>query len=98
MKMKMKKSLLLSLLLTASVTVFGQTTGNPKTITSIDTIYIIHGTDVNRIYNLLSLGYNGVATSDNFSKNQAGQYQKELAKVDSVFRPQILKWYPVKKK
>lgn len=109
----MKQAILLSLLLTASVTVFGQVKKPTKQVTqvspsieiksekynTIDTVYIIHNADINRIYNLLQVGLNGVQTSDNYSVNQRKQFQIEFQKIDSVFRPQILKWYPpIKKK
>lgn len=74
-------------------------TGVTGRLSIIDTIYIIHNSDINRIYTLLEVGEAGVSSSDNYSINQRKLYHSEFAKVDSVLRPQILKWYPpVKKK
>lgn len=86
----MKKTILTTLTVILTTAVMAQK--KP----SADTTYILHTQDVNRIYNLLSAGANGVATSDNYSKNQVAQYNKEFSKIDSAFRPQILKWFPPK--
>ena len=63
-----------------------------------DTVYTAHEKDITLLYQMLQMGYQGVATSDNFSKNQVSLYKNALLKVDSVFQPQFLKYHPKKTK
>ena len=66
---------------------------------SLDTIYQIRGDkNLEMLYNLLQAGYTGVSTSDNFSKNQAKQYMATYMHLDSILKPQIMKFHPVKSK
>lgn len=59
--------------------------------------YTLHFKDIQTLYDLMQAGYNGVSTSDNFSKNQAKQYLQAYLHLDSLLKPQVLKWHPVKK-
>lgn len=62
-----------------------------------DTTYVLKGDrNLTLLYNLLQAGYNGVATSDNFSKLQVRQYEAAFKHIDSLFRPQVEKWHAVK--
>jgi hypothetical protein len=60
-----------------------------------DKVYLIPtDKNINLLYALLQAGYQGVASSPHFSKDQADDYQKSILHLDSILRPQIIKFHP----
>lgn len=94
----MKKTIIMAILVVATGIAFCQS--KPKQVkpaeASKDTIvYRIYGDkDLNFIYEVLSAGYQGVNTSDNFSVNARKDYAARLSRIDSILRPQIKKYHP----
>lgn len=57
--------------------------------------YKIYGDkNIDLLYGLLQAGYQAVQKSDDFSKTQVKQYMAGLMHLDSVLRPQIVKFHP----
>lgn len=85
----MKKILITTVtVLLTSVICFGQT--KPDTAK-----YTIAGDkNINLLYGLLQAGYQAVQKSDDFSKTQVKQYMVGLLHLDSLLRPQIIKFHP----
>lgn len=64
-------------------------------IISAENIYSIPSDkNIDLLYGLLQAGYQAVQKSDDFSKTQVKQYMAGLIHLDSLLRPQIVKFHP----
>lgn len=61
-----------------------------------DTLYTFTEVQIKLVDRLLAVGDNGVATSDNYSRNQWKEYHLQVLKIDSAIKVQYLKYHPVK--
>jgi len=98
-----KATLITTTLLLMATCLFGQTKPSGKRQDGMglkinpteSNEYKIYGDqNINLLYGLLQAGYQAVQKSDDFSKTQVKQYMQGLMHLDSLLRPQIMKFHP----
>lgn len=88
----MKKTILTLTLLSAFTIAKAQS----KKDTSKASVYTFTEDKIIAIDQLLLIGDNAVASSDNYSKNQWKEYHNQILKIDSLIRSQYIKFHPAK--